>query len=96
MLAGLRPDRRRAEPLAAPSSTVVGGVFGQWQEAVGPAVADHVQPVRLDGSTLTVEVDDPAWATQVAFFESTIKQRLADVAGATVTTVLVRVRRGAR
>jgi predicted nucleic acid-binding Zn ribbon protein len=71
----------------------MGGVFGRWEEAVGAAVAGHVQPVKLDGTTLVVEVDDPAWATQLRFLEGTLRQRLAEVAGAVVEKVEVRVRR---
>jgi predicted nucleic acid-binding Zn ribbon protein len=71
----------------------MGGVFGRWAEAVGDAVAAHVTPVKLDGSTLVVEVDDPAWATQLRFLETTLKQRLLEVAGATIDTVEVRVKR---
>ena len=70
----------------------MGGVFGRWAEAVGDAVAAHVKPVKLDGTKLIVEVDDPAWATQLRFLETTLKQRLLDVAGATIVTVEVRVK----
>ncbi len=74
-----------------PAPAVVGGVFGRWNDAVGEAIAAHVQPVRLDGTRLLVEVDDPAWATQVQFFAQTICQRLAEVAGATVEHLEARV-----
>lgn len=84
----LRPDDQRSP--AAPAAAI-GGVFGRWEEAVGPAVAAHVQPVKLDGTTLVVEVDDPAWATQLKFLEGTMRARLAEVAGATVDRVDVRV-----
>lgn len=77
----------------AVSSSQIGGVFGRWAEAVGDAVAAHVKPVKLDGTKLVVEVDDPAWATQLRFLETTLKQRLLDVAGATVETIEARVRR---
>jgi predicted nucleic acid-binding Zn ribbon protein len=77
----------------APTAVVLGGVFGKWAEAVGAAVAEHVQPVKLDGTTLVVEVDDPAWATQLRFFESTMRERLREVAGAMVETLEIRVRR---
>jgi predicted nucleic acid-binding Zn ribbon protein len=70
----------------------LGGVFGRWAEAVGEAVAGHVKPVKLDGTRLIVEVDDPAWATQLRFLETTLKQRLLEVAGATVESVEVRVK----
>ncbi len=70
----------------------IGGVFGRWEDAVGPAVAAHVQPVRLDDRVLTVEADEPAWATQVKFLSSTIIARLAEVAGVSIDRVEVRVR----
>ena len=71
-----------ASHMASPTASQMGGVFGRWAEAVGDAVAAHVTPVKLDGSTLVVEVDDPAWATQLRFLETTLKQRLLEVAGA--------------
>ena len=74
-------------------STALGGVFGRWEEAVGDALAAHVQPVKLDGTTLVVQVDDPAWATQLKFLESTLKERLAEIAGATIERIDVRVSR---
>lgn len=69
----------------------IGGVFGRWEDAVGPAVAAHVRPVRLDQAVLTVETDDPAWATQVKFLASTIIARLDEVARVRVERVEVRV-----
>jgi predicted nucleic acid-binding Zn ribbon protein len=75
----------------------VGGLFGRWSDAVGAQIADHVRPLKLDEGVLTVEVDDPAWATQVKFLVPTIIQRLHDVAGVVVTSVEVRVdKRNAR
>lgn len=83
--------------LRGPSRQAVGGVFGRWTDAVGDQVAQHVKPVKLDGTTLVVEVDDPAWATQVKFLTPMIVERLAEVAGITVDQVDVRVdRRAAR
>jgi predicted nucleic acid-binding Zn ribbon protein len=71
----------------------IGGVFGRWNDAVGEAVAAHVQPVRLDNGVLTVEADEPAWATQVKFLTGTITTRLAEVAGVHVERIEVRVAR---
>ena len=81
--------------LRGPSRAAVGGVFGRWVEAVGDQIAAHVQPVRLDGDALLVEVDDPAWATQVKLLTATIIERLTTVAGVTVTRIDVRVERRA-
>ncbi len=85
----------RDDPAGAATPAVIGGVFGRWTEAVGEAVATHVQPVKLDGRKLIVEVDDPAWATQLRFLEATLRQRLAEVAGAEIDTLEIRVGRGA-
>jgi len=80
--------------LPGPSAQTMGGVFGRWEEAVGEAVARHVQPLKLDGGRLVVEVDDPAWATQLRFLETTLKQRLMTVTGAAVESFEVRVKKG--
>ncbi len=75
----------------------MGGLFGRWVEAVGDQVAQHVKPVKLDGSTLLVEVDEPAWATQVKLVTPMIVARLREVANVTVERIEVRVdKRGAR
>lgn len=88
----LRPEAA-APGAQRPSATAMGGVFGRWEEAVGAAVAAHVQPVKLDGTRLVVQVDDPAWATELRFLEATLKQRLLDVSGAVVDVLEVRVAR---
>ena len=80
-------------PDAAMQPAAMGGVFGRWDDVVGDAVARHVQPIKLDGTRLVVEVDDPAWATQLKFLESTLRQRLAEVAGAEISEFDIRVRR---
>lgn len=86
--------------LRGPSRNAVGGVFGRWTDAVGAQVAEHVRPLKLDGGVLLVEVDDPAWATQMKFLTPMITQRLAEVAGVSVTAINVKVdpraARGAR
>ena len=83
--------------LRGPSREAVGGLFGRWDEAVGEQVAQHVTPRKLDERTLIVEVDDPAWATQVKFLTPMITERLIAVAGVKIDRIEVRVeRRGAR
>jgi predicted nucleic acid-binding Zn ribbon protein len=85
-------DSASSTSAASQMASQMGSVFGRWAEAVGDAVANHVTPVKLDGTKLVVEVDDPAWATQLRFLETTLKQRLLEVAGVTITTVEVRVK----
>jgi predicted nucleic acid-binding Zn ribbon protein len=82
--------------LRGPGRREVSGVFGRWEEAVGAQVAAHARPVRLDDGVLVVEVDEPAWATQVRFLSGTVCERLEEVAGVTVTRLDVRVARRRR
>jgi predicted nucleic acid-binding Zn ribbon protein len=83
--------------LRGPTRQAVGGLFGRWNEAVGEQVAQHVKPIKLDDGVLVVEVDDPAWATQVKFLSTMITERLMTVAEVRVDRIDVRVeRRGAR
>ena len=56
-------------------------MFGRWEEAVGAAIAANVRPVRLEDGTLLVEVDDPAWATQVRFLADDLRSRLGTSPG---------------
>ena len=92
VIRSLRNDSAGTAPSSHMASQM-GDVFGRWAEAVGDAVAAHITPVKLDGTKLVVEVDDPAWATQLRFLEATVKQRLLEVAGATIDTIEARVRR---
>lgn len=82
---------RVLDSLRAPGRRQVGGVFGGWDEVVGPQIAAHVRPVRLDGAVLTVVVDEPAWATQVTLLGSDIRRRLSEVVGVEIERLEVRV-----
>lgn len=75
---------------------VVATIFARWDELVGPAMAAHVRPQRVDGQTLVVVADHPAWATQTRHLAPDVLARIAERCGpATVPTrVDVRVRRG--
>jgi predicted nucleic acid-binding Zn ribbon protein len=79
--------------LRGPGRRDAGGVFGRWEEAVGAHVAEHARPVRLDRGVLLVEVDEPAWATQMSLLSNTIRERLASVVSVDVDRIDVRVRR---
>jgi len=74
----------------------VAGVFGRWDDTVGPTIAAHVRPVRLEDGALLVEVDDPAWATQLRLLSDDIRRRLAEVSGVEVERLDVRVARPRR
>ena len=69
------------------------GLFSGWRQFVGDTIADHVAPKRLEKRVLVVEVDDPAWATQLKFLESQLIATLRDNVGDEVESLEIRVRR---
>ena len=68
-------------PAPGPSAAALGTVFSRWEQLVGPAVARHTRPLRLEGGTLVVAVDQPAWATQVRVLAPGILARLTERTG---------------
>jgi predicted nucleic acid-binding Zn ribbon protein len=84
-----------ASNLGAGRADIVGAVFGRWDDIVGAAVAAHVRPVRVEGVTLVVSADHPAWATQIRHLAPDILARLCEVCGAgnALERLEVRVRR---
>ncbi|MFN2608303.1 MAG: DciA family protein [Acidimicrobiales bacterium] len=95
-----RPPRPLAESLdvvsrrmgAAPAAALA-RVFERWEELVGAAVAAHSRPLSLVRGTLTVAVDQPAWAASLGWLEADLLGRFGDVLGAgVVTSLVVRVR----
>lgn len=100
---GNNPDSLLAEELDAllrrlgsESTMVVAGVFSNWYELVGDTVAQHASPVKLESGRLLVEVDEPAWATQMRFLESEIIRKLSASTGNTINGIDVRVKRNPR
>ena len=69
------PEPRRA------SAATLGTVFSCWADLVGPSVARHVRPLRLEGATLLVAVDQSPWATQVRALAPGILERIAQETG---------------
>ena len=97
---GGRPPRRVAESLD-PATRSLGGasaatlavLFSRWPDIVGPQIAAHSWPLSFRRGVLAVGVDQPAWATQLNYFEAEMRGRLDEALGAgTVTEISVRVR----
>ena len=84
-----------AHRLGVGDAPVVGRVFARWAELVGEGVAAHVRPLRVDGDTLVVAVDHPAWAAQLRHIGPDILARVADgyEADGAPTRLQVKVRR---
>jgi predicted nucleic acid-binding Zn ribbon protein len=87
---------RLLRSLRAGDRQVTVTVFSRWKELVGEGVAIHVRPLKLDEGTLIVEVDDPAWATQMKFLEADLLGRLRQTGDMSVQRLEVRVRRRRR
>jgi predicted nucleic acid-binding Zn ribbon protein len=57
-------------------------VVARWPEVVGEAVAAHCQPGHLDeDGTLHVLADSSAWATQLAYLQGKLLDRLGAECG---------------
>ena len=80
--------------LRAPAVDVLDTVFGRWSEIVGDDVAAHTRPVSIEGDRLTIEADDPTWASEVRWLGNEVVARLAEVSGSDrIQAVNVRVAR---
>ena len=63
-------------------------VFGAWEKVVGPDIAAHSRPVRLEGGVLTVEAESTAWATQLRLLTATLLRKIAGEVGHNVVARL--------
>ena len=88
-------DRLLASLRGGDRATTV-SVFSRWSELVGDQVAAHCRPMKLDGGVLVVEVDDPAWATQMKFLQTEVVERLRDGGGMAVERLEITVARPRR
>lgn len=65
----------------------------QWDQGIGENVREHASPLRLDGATLVISVDQPTWATQIRLLSGEILETLNAVDGVNIEAVDVVVRR---
>ena len=83
--------------LGAPQIEAVNTLIDRWQEVVGPELATQVRAVAVSGSELIVQVEDPAWASQISWLEAQLLERIASLIGAgQITAVTARVARRSR
>lgn len=96
---GAGPDERDPSTLGAVVDDLVrernweatlrsAGIPARWEQLVGPEVAAHCQPVRLDAGRLTCVAESTAWATQIRLLSRTLLSRLAAELGPGVVTAL--------
>ena len=81
-----------ARRLGSPGVGALSAIFARWEELVGPEVANHARPYRLRAGVLVIEVDQPAWATQLRYLSGDLLRRVSEVAGTdSVREVQIRV-----
>lgn len=51
-------------------------VFYMWEDIVGDKTACHTKPIRINKSTLYVEVDDPLWLSQLRYMKMDILDKI--------------------
>ncbi|WP_438941281.1 DUF721 domain-containing protein [Micromonospora craterilacus] len=96
---GPGPDPRDPQPLGAVLDRLVKArgwqqpaaeatVFGAWERVVGPEVAQHSRPVKLENGELTVEARSTAWATQLRLLAGSLLQQIGREVGHNVVRKL--------
>ena len=60
--------------MADPSA--LAAVFSHWESLVGAEISDHAKPQSLHGGVLVLEVDHPAWASQLRFMSDELAKTI--------------------
>lgn len=96
---GARPDPRDPQSIAGVMRRVLGDlgwtegmnagrVLEEWDEIVGPSVAEHCRPVSLDAGVLVVSASSSAWAAQLRMLTPQLISRIEEHVGAHVISEL--------
>ena len=51
-------------------------LWAHWDAVVGPTIAAHARPHRLQRGVLTVSVDAPEWMQELQFQKQDLRERL--------------------
>ncbi|GAB3995272.1 DUF721 family protein [Glycomyces albus] len=89
---GPGPDKRDPETIGSLLGQVVrkkgwtvkvsnASVFGRWSEIVGPDIASHCRPEKLEDGELLVVAESSAWATQLRLLSSQMYRKIAAALG---------------
>jgi predicted nucleic acid-binding Zn ribbon protein len=78
---------------SAPTPAVLEAVFTRWDEVAGPELGGHLRPRRVDGRTLVVAVEHPAWATRARMESGQILARLRQLGESSIDRLEVVVER---
>ena len=64
------------------------GILTRWDRIVGPEIAGHCRPVRLEAGRLSCVAESTAWATQIRMLAASLLERIAAELGPGVVTSL--------
>ena len=67
--------------LGTPPPQALSAVFGRWGDIAGAEIAAHSHPRQLRDGVLVVEVDQPAWATQLGYLKAELIAKIAKATG---------------
>ena len=71
-------------------------LWSHWDAVVGPTVARHARPHRLQRGVLSVIVDSPEWMQEVQFLKHELRERLnARLGRPVVRAIFVALENGA-
>lgn len=77
----------------APPAPVLSRIADAWADLVGPVAAEHTRPGRIADGRLRVDVDGPAWASQMRWQQGEVLAKIAAlIPESTITEISPRVR----
>lgn len=96
---GAGPDARDPATLGATVGDLVrdrqweqtlrsAGILTRWERIVGPEIAAHCRPVRLEAGRLSCVAESTAWATQIRLLTAVLLERIGAETGPGVVTTL--------
>jgi len=68
-----------------------------WPQIAGPKTVEHARAIEVDGKTLVIVVDSPAWSVQLRFLKPQLLKRIdARVGKGLITDLRFVLGRGSR
>jgi len=58
-----------------------GQLLDEWESLVGPRIAAVSRPVDVRGETLLLEVEDPAWRTELSMMQERLLETISERQG---------------
>ncbi len=85
---------RLMKHMKAPEVSILESIFARWPELVGDVIGTHTRPVRIEEGRLLIEVDDPAWASEMEWMgEELVRQIRLKLETDQITGLAVRLSR---